>query len=102
MRNGVKRICASILALLYGTSCAPAAQAYSFNMIVPDVRQPATISGGSACPVRAHQLTLAGSIAVQWSTVLNTNPMTVLTQNQTTSGQLTEIEQTITQSLGVW
>jgi hypothetical protein len=71
-------------------------------MIVPDVRQPAAVSGGSACPVRAHQLTAAGSIAIQWSTALNTNPGTVLTQNQTTSGQLTEIEQTITQSLAVW
>jgi len=71
-------------------------------MIVPDVRQPAAISGGSACPVRAHQLTTAGSIAVQWSTVLNTNPVTILTQNQTPSGRLSEIEQTITQSLAVW
>jgi Matrixin len=102
MKNGVKQISACMMALLYGTWCAPTAQAYSFNMIVPDVRQPAAISSGSACPVRAHQLTAAGSIAIQWSTALNTNPVTVLTQNQTTSGQLTEIEQTITQSLGVW
>ena len=102
MRNGGKRICASILALLYGTWCALAVQAYSFNLIVPDVRQPAAISSGSACPVRAHQLTTAGSIAAQWSTALSTDPVTVLTQNQTTGGRLTEIEQTITQSLGVW
>src|SRR2546427_9176998 len=102
MRNGGKRICASILALLYGTWCALAVQAYSFNLIVPDVRQPAAISSGSACPVRAHQLTTAGSIAAQWSTALSTGPVTVLTQNQTTGGRLTEIEQTITQSLGVW
>lgn len=77
-------------------------QAYSFNLIVPDVRQPTAISGGSACPVPAHQLTVAGSIAVQWSTALNANPVTILTQNQIASGRLTEIEQTITQSLGVW
>src|SRR5438445_6279821 len=102
MRNGGNRICASILALLYGTWCALAVQAYSFNLIVPDVRQPAAISSGSACPVRAHQLTTAGSIAAQWSTALSTGPVTVLTQNQTTGGRLTEIEQTITQSLGVW
>ncbi|HEY6944223.1 MAG TPA: M57 family metalloprotease [Candidatus Acidoferrum sp.] len=93
---------ASILALLCGIWWAPAAQAYSFNMIVPDVRQPAAISGGSACPVRAHQLTAVGSIAVRWSTALNTNPVTVLTQDQTASGRLTEIEQTISQSLAVW
>lgn len=97
-----KPILATILALLYGAWCAPATQAYSFNLLVPDVRQPAAISGGSACPVRAHRLTAAGSTAVQWSTALNTSPVTILTQNQTSSGQLTEIEQTITQSLGVW
>ena len=102
MKKGMKRILACMMALLYGVFWVPITQAYSFNMIVPDVRQPATISSGSACPVRAHQLTSAGSIAIQWSTALNTNPQTVLTQNQTTSGQLTEIEQTITQSLGVW
>jgi Matrixin len=102
MKASIKRNFAAILALTYGTWWAPAMRAYSFNMIVPDVRQPATISGGSACPVRSHQLTATGSISVQWSTVLNTNPVTILTQNQTASGQLTEIEQTITQSLGVW
>lgn len=107
MKNNItkrskKQISACTIALLYGLCWAPAAQAYSFNMVVPDVRQPVAISGGSACPVRAHQLTGAGSISVQWSTALNTNPVTILTQNQTASGRLTEIEQTITQSLGVW
>lgn len=97
-----RQISACIIALLYGLWWAPRAQAYSFNMIVPDIRQPAAISGGSACPVRVHRLTAAGSISVQWSTALNTNPATVLTQNQTASGRLTEIEQTISQSLGVW
>jgi matrixin len=102
MTNSGKRICASILASLYATWCAPVTHAYSFNLIVPDVRQLASISGGSACPVRGHQLTAAGSIAVQWSTALNANPVTILTQDQTASGRLTEIEQTITQSLAVW
>src|SRR6266852_3956897 len=102
MKWNIERICASALALFYGAWSAPVAQAYSFDMIVPDVRQPASISGGSACPVRAHQLTAAGSIAVRWSTALNSNPLTILTQNQTTSGRLTEIEQVIAQSLAVW
>jgi hypothetical protein len=102
MKSSMKRNFAAILALTYGAWWAPVAQAYSFNMIVPDVRQPATISGGSACPVRSHQLTATGSISVQWSTVLSTNTVTILTQNQTASGRLTEIEQTITQSVGVW
>ena len=102
MKNAMKRLSACMMALLYGAFWVPVAQAYSFNMIVPDVRQPVAISGGSACPVRAHQLAAAGSIAIQWSTALNTNPVTVLTQNLTTSGQLTEIEQAIAQSLSVW
>ena len=102
MGGKAKQFIAVVQALVYGLLWAPLAQAYTFNMIVPDVRQPASVSGGSACPVRAHQLTAAGSISVHWSTVLNTNPVTVLTQNQTASGRLTEVEQTITQSIGVW
>jgi len=102
MRLRVKRFCSILLAIFYAFWFAPLVQAYSFDMIVPDVRQPASISGGSACPVRAHQLTSAGSIAVRWSTALNANPVTVLSQNQTASGRLTEIEQVITQSLAAW
>lgn len=100
--NLLRKTLAWILATVYGAWCAPLAQAYSFNMIVPDVRQPVALSGGSACPVRTHQLTSPGSIAMQWSTVLNTNPVTIVTQNQTASGQLTEIEQAISQVTSVW
>src|SRR5258708_2183103 len=102
MKWYIERICASALALFYGAWSAPVAKAYSFDMIVPDVRQPAAISGGSACPVRTHQLTAAGSIAVRWSTALNASPVTILTQSQTTSGRLTEIEQAIAQTLAAW
>jgi len=102
MRVLAKRIFAVLLATSYAVWFAPLAQAYTFNMIVPDVRQPASISGGSACPVRAHQLTAASSISIQWSTALNANPVTILTQSQTVSGRLTEIEQVITQSIAVW
>src|SRR5712691_451229 len=102
MKLTIRQICASALALFYAAWFAPASQAYSFDMIVPDVRQPASLSGGSACPVRAHQLTSAGSIVVRWSTALNSNPVTIVTQNQTASGRLTEIEQVIAQSLAVW
>lgn len=56
------------------------AYGYAFNEIVPDVRQPASISGGgSACPVRAHQLTGPGAISFRWSTALNSSPQTILT-----------------------
>src|SRR5712692_4037536 len=102
MNKSTKRICALTLAIFYGGWAAPAAQAYAFNMLVPDVRQPAAVSGGSACPVRAHHLTTAGSLAVRWSMALNTNPVTVFTQNQTASGRLAEIELLITQSLAAW
>jgi hypothetical protein len=102
MKARSKRILACVLAGFYGVWFAPLAQAYSFDMIVPDVRQPASISGGSSCPVKAHQLSPAGSIAFRWSTVLNTNPVTIVTQNQTASGQLTEIQQVIAQSMAVW
>ena len=78
------------------------AQGYSFNQIVPDVRQPGNVSGGSACPIASHQLTSAAAIAFRWSTMLGTNPKTILTQNQTASGSLDEIEQVIQQSLSVW
>ena len=102
MKLCVKQICTIFLATFYAIWFSPMAQAYSFDMIVPDVRQPASISSGSACPVRAHQLTSAGSIAVRWSTALNSNPVTILTQNQTPSGRLTEIEQVVAQSLAAW
>src|SRR5260370_55161 len=102
MKGTVKKIGTSAFAMFYAICFAPLGQAYSFDMIVPDVRQPAAISGGSACPVRTHQLTAAGSIAVRWSTALNASPVTIVTQNQTASGRLTEIEQAIAQALAVW
>ena len=102
MSSEVQRGFAAILAAFYGLCWAPLTWAYSFNMIVPDVRQPVAVSGGAACPVRAHHLSAPGSIAVQWSTALNTNPVTIVTQDQTPGGRLTEIEQTIAQTIGVW
>jgi len=97
-----KKILAGALALFYGFLGVPVAQAYSFNEIVADVRQPAAMSGGSACPVRSHQRTAAGSIDLRWSTALNANPVTIITQDQTANGRLNEIEQVIMQSVGVW
>ena len=41
-----KRISSVLLALFYGSWSAMAASGYSFNEIVPDVRQPASVSGG--------------------------------------------------------
>ena len=97
-----RKILAVTLAAMYIAATARTAAGYAFNQVVPDVRQPVALSGGSACPVRAHQLTAASRIALRWSTALGTNPVSILTQNQTATGRLTEIEQVITQSLSVW
>jgi len=98
----VRKLAATGVALLFALWSVVSAYGYSFNQIVPDVRQPASASGGSACPVPAHQLSGAGSIAMRWSTALGTNPQTILTSNQTPAGQLNEIQQVVQQSLGVW
>ncbi|MGC0774898.1 MAG: hypothetical protein WB543_18325, partial [Candidatus Acidiferrum sp.] len=98
----IPKIIAAFFAMFYGICGIPGAGGYAFNETVPDVRQPASVSGGSACPVASHEIVGTGAIAEQWSTVLGTNPVTVLTQNQTAAGRLNEIEQTITQSLTVW
>ena len=95
----VRKTAALALIAVYGLGGTPGAWGYTFNEIVPDVRLAPTIS---VCPVRAHQLNTAASIALRWSTALGTNPLTVLTQDQTATGRLAEIEQVITQSLGVW
>lgn len=96
------QILGALLAGIYSVCGIPGANGYAFNEIVPDVRQPSSVSGGSACPVPSHDVTGTGAIAEQWSTVLGTNPVTVLTQDQTPAGRLNEVEQVITQSIAVW
>lgn len=102
MQNTLRKRGACGVAFLYAVWAVVPAHGYAFNEIVPDVRQPANISGGSTCPVHSHQLTGIGSIALRWSTALGTNPKTILTQDLTAVGRLNEIEQTIQQSLSVW
>lgn len=102
LRHLSHQILGALLAGIYSFCGIPGANGYAFNEIVPDVRQPSSLSGGSACPVPSHDVTGTGAIAEQWSTVLGTNPVTVLTQDQTPAGRLNEIEQVITQSIAVW
>jgi matrixin len=102
MKREWKRWVERGLVIFYCGCVAPIAQGYSFDMVVPDVREPASLSGGSACPVAAHQLTTAGYIDLRWSTALDTSPVTIITQDQTAAGQLNEIEGVITQSVAVW
>ncbi len=101
-RTILHKLSSTSVCALYLAATAQTAAPYAFNQIVPDVRQPVTVSGGSACPVRAHQLSAPSSIAVRWSTTLGASPVSVLTQDQTATGRLTEIEQAISQSLAVW
>jgi len=91
-----------VFVIFYAVGLAPTAHGYSFDQVVPDVRQPANLSGGSACPVPARQLLAAGPIDVRWSTALNTDPVTIITQDQGAAGSLNEIEQVIQQSINVW
>ncbi len=81
---------------------SPPARGYSFNYVVADMRLPAPESGGSACPIPAHFPVSAGSINRRWSTALNTNPVTILTLDQTTGGRLDEIETVIQNSFSTW
>jgi hypothetical protein len=102
LRTILYKISCALVSALYIAATAQCAAGYTFNQIVPDVRQSVAVSGGSACPVRAHQLSGASSISVRWSTTLGTNPVSILTQNQAAAARLTEIEQVISQSLAVW
>ena len=102
MRTRQKQILAAMRGTLCVLASAATVQGYAFNMIVPDVRQPLAISGGSACPVKAHHPTTPGYLAFRWSTSLGTAPTSILTQDQTPTGRLNEIEQIIQQSLAAW
>ncbi len=102
MQTSLRKFSAIALAFFFTLWSATSAHGYSFNEIVPDVREPASVSGGSACPLPSHQLTSPAAIAFRWSTMLGSNPKTILTQDQTATGSLNEIEQTIQQSLSVW
>jgi hypothetical protein len=95
---------ALFIGALFAWQCAGTpAGAYSFNYQVADMRDAASISGGTACPQPTRQnISQPGGIPNQWSTSLGTNPATILTATQTPAGQLAEISATITAAYGVW
>jgi hypothetical protein len=67
------------------------------------MRQPASKSGGTSCPQHTRFGTSTpGTINRQWSTSLGTSPATILTADQTATGQLNEIEAVIQASLAAW
>ena len=77
--------------------------AYALGSSVGDMRQAAARSGGTSCPqLTRFDVSTPGAINRQWSTSLGTNPVTILTVDQTAAGQLIEIENVIQQSLGAW
>src|SRR5258706_1209923 len=102
LRAILYKVSSALVSALYLAATAQYAAGYAFNQIVPDVRQSVAMSGGSACPMRAHQLDGASSISVRWSTTLGANPVAIFTQNQPAAARLTEIEQVISQSLAAW
>jgi len=77
--------------------------AYDLGTTVADMRQASSASGGTSCPqLTRFDISTPGSINRQWSTSLGTNPVTILTADQTSAGRLNEIEAVILQSLSVW
>jgi hypothetical protein len=99
-----KFVTCMLTALLIVFTCvAPRAQSYSLSYTVADMRLSNAESGGSACPQQNHwDPALSGGINLQWSTVLPSNPAEIITESQTPSGQVAEIQSVIAQSFGVW
>lgn len=99
------KLAASSLCVLlaFGLTAISTAQAYSFGYTVADMRLSAAQSGGTACPQPDHwNPPPSGGINSRWSTSLTTNPAEIITQDQTATGQLDEIESVITQAFAVW
>ena len=77
--------------------------AYALGTAVGDMRQAASRSGGTSCPqLTRFDVSTPGTINRQWSTSLGSSPVTILTADQTSAGQLNEIETIIQQSLAAW
>lgn len=77
--------------------------AYDLGTTVADMTQAASQSGGTSCPqLTRFDISAYGSINRQWSTSLSTDPVTILTEDQTPDGQLNEIQSVIQESLSVW
>ncbi len=103
MKRRTKSAAALAAWLLSMQAAGSPAQAYVLSYTVADMRQPSSQSGGSACPQRNRfNVAVAGIIDRQWSTSFSTNPVTILTQDQTPDGRLNEIEQVIQASFSAW
>jgi hypothetical protein len=96
-------VCAAMAWIFVFQVTAISTGAYALGSSVGDMRQPAGRSGGTSCPqFTRFDVSTPGTIKLQWSTSLGTNPVTILTVDQTSAGRLIEIENVIQQSLGAW
>ncbi|MBZ5698890.1 MAG: matrixin family metalloprotease [Acidobacteriia bacterium] len=94
-------IALACLFLIQVTSAS--AGAYALGSTVADMRQAPSRSGGTSCPqLTRFDVSTPGTINRQWSTVLGTSPITILTADQSAAGRLSEIENVVQQSLAVW
>ncbi len=88
--------------LTHGTF-PPRGIGYTLNYVVADMCQPASRTGNTACPQRMRSdISTPGAINRQWSVSLGTNPVTILTAEQTPEGRLNEIENTIARFFSAW
>ena len=93
---------ASLLLLLQGV-VAPDAAGYVLNYVVPDMRQPAAISGNTACPQRMKIApSFFGIGGRQWATILGANPVTIRTLSQASGPRLDEIERSVERAFAAW
>lgn len=77
--------------------------AFDLGTAVGDLRQAASLSGGTSCPqLTRFDVSTPGTIGRQWSTSLSANPATILTADQSPAGRPNEIETAIQTSLAAW
>ena len=99
-----QRWAASLASLvLLQVAVAPDAGSYVLNYVVPDVRQPAAVSGNTACPQRMRLAPFFSGIAGRmWAVILGTSPVTIRTVSQTSDARLNEIESSIERAFTAW
>ena len=103
LRFKPRRILTMAMIWLLTQATVATSGAYVLGTSVADMRQTAALSGGTSCPqLTRFDVSTPGTINRQWSTSLGSSPVTVLTADQTSAGQLNEIEAVIQQSLAAW
>jgi hypothetical protein len=101
--ENARTLAASLASLLLLAVVAPDALSYVLNYVVADARQPAAISGNTACPQRMKIApSFSGIGGRQWATILSTNPVTIRTLSQASGARLDEIERSIERAFAAW